>query len=161
MTTRTSSAAASGLPHDRRSFLSIFTSAPAMIAAAGLPGPTFNDRDDDLLALREPYEQTRAAAMALAPEHTRAEEAVIAIMHSDPSRNRSDVELEVGFDVAERQWEAAVDFACDVVSQIAEMTAHTLEGLIFKARICERESMDADLAESIVADLVALGGRRG
>ena len=133
----------------------------AAVVAATLPAiaaGSFGNADAELFALREPYERTFAAALALSPEHNRAEKAAIALLQAQPGRDREEIKREVGLDVAEAHWEAALDVNSEVIQQIVDTPARTIEGLIFKARICERESLHPDLAESIVADLVAMGG---
>ena len=138
---------------------SLVAAAPAAVVAATLPAiAAAADPDSELLALRGPYERTLAAADIVSPAHSLAEAAAIALAKAHPGRDRADINRDVGFDVAKARWEAALDVNGEVIRQIVDTPARTLEGLIFKARICEREGMHPDLAEAIVADLVAMGG---
>ena len=138
---------------------SLVAAAPAAVVAATLPALTAGAHPDaELLALREPYERTLAGMDAVSPAHSRAEEAASAAMRAQPDRDRDEVEEEVGLDVAAELWEAAVDANSEVLDQIAEKPAFTLEGLLFKARVCARADYHPDLANAIIDDLVAMGG---
>ena len=144
----------------------LVAAAPAAIVAAALPAlaqqglPTFGDThpDAELLALREPFERTYVAAQAVSPAHSRAEDAYYAAKDAHPDLDRAVLEKMTGLDVAAARWEAALDINSEVIRQIVNTPARTLDGLIFKAKICDREDTHPDLAESIVADLVAMGG---
>lgn len=138
---------------------SLVAAAPAAVVAASLPAVAASAHPDAaLLALREPYERTLAAAEAVSPAHSRAETAALALRKAQPDRDQAEIEREIGLDVAKSRWEGALEMNDKIIGQIIETPALTLEGLIFKAEICERESMHADLAEAIVADLAAMGG---
>ena len=109
--------------------------APAAVVAVSLPAvATGTHFDTALLTLRQPYEQTFEAVAEIGATRRRA-----------------------GRDIAEARWNDAVDANAAVVDKITETPARTLEGLIFKARVADRDSCNLDLAASIVADLVAMG----
>ena len=134
--------------------------APAAVVAASLPTLASGAHPDAaLLALREPYERTLASVEAVSPAQTIAEDAYYAAQAAYPGLDRDTLEKISGLDVAEANWQAALDLNTEVIAQIIDTPAWTIEGVIFKAKICEREGMypDPDLAESIVADLVAMG----
>ena len=138
---------------------SLVAAAPAAIVAAALPAIAGGMHGDaELLALRAPYESTLAAAEAVSPAHTRAEDACIAAKAAHPELDRAALEKMTGLDIAEARWNEALAVNSEVIQQIVDTPARTIEGLIFKAEICERESMHVDLAESIVTDLLEMGG---
>ena len=137
---------------------SLVAAAPAAVVAATLPALAAGNPDVQLLALREPYERTFAGIRAAGPAFTRAEEAIFDALRMNPPRDRAEVEREVGFDVAEAEYESAVDANTEVLDQIAETPALTLEGLLFKACVCARADYYPDLADAIIDDLVAMGG---
>ena len=113
----------------------VATTSAAVVAVSLPPVAVGAIPDAALLALRQPYERTFAAMSEIGAARRRA-----------------------GRDIAETQWNAAVDANAAVIEQITEMPARTVEGLIFKARVAEIDSGNLDLAASIVADLVAMEG---
>ena len=150
----------------RREFLSTSATGALGLATAATTAAAANaveqighaHPDAALLALRDPYDRTYAGIKTAGPIHGRAEDAVTALRRLHPNRDLADLEKAAGFDVADARWNAAVDANSDVIDQITEIQARTLEGLIFKARVAKVDSFNLELAASIIDDLVAMGG---
>ena len=131
----------------------------ALASASGIPAAAVGAAaDSELLALQKPLASTVLGLALCGPPHTAAENALVDAQRADPSRPREDIEKAVGFDVAEADWNAAVDANTEILDRIAATPARTLEGLLFKAKVCAKADYYPDLAEAIIDDLVAMGG---
>ena len=88
---------------------SLVAAAPAAIVAAALPTLAAGTHPDaELLALSEPYERTYAAARAVSPAHSEAEDAYFAAKEAHPDLDRAVLEKMSGLDVAAARWVAAL-----------------------------------------------------
>ncbi len=140
---------------------SLVKATPAAVLAVALPAIALAagaHLDAALLALREPYERTLAGIEVVSPAHTRAEDAFFAARQAQPHLDECALRKATGLERAERIYNAAVDANTDIICQVAETPARTIEGLFFKARVAEQEDYNPDVAASIVDDLNAMAG---
>ena len=132
---------------------------PVAVAATGVPAFAASAHADaELIALQQPWASTLLGLALCGPAHTAAENAFADAHKADPSRLRGDLEKEVGLDVAEAEWNGAVDANTEILDRIAATPARTLKGLLFKAKACAKADYYPDLADAIIDDLVAMAG---
>ena len=137
----------------------LVAAAPAAVIAAALPALAAGAHlDGALLALRDPYEPTLAGIAAVSPAHTAAEDAYFAAKQAQPHLDERALRKVSGLVLAERAWLRAVNANTVVIDEIVDTPAHTLRGVILKAQVAQEDSFNLDLAASIVADLVVMGG---
>ncbi len=160
----------------RRGFLRGLAAAPVALAApaafAAEPHP-----DAALLALEPEIERLIEVAAGSEEEYCRLEKEWIARRGAAPEWGRRPdetpasaqiryynefrewkaghpaIKAELGLDEAERRYHEADDAVLNALGPVEETPAHTLEGLIFKARMVQ---YDQSLAGVIVKDLLAM-----
>lgn len=143
----------------RRAVLTGAGSIATLVAASATTLAQTESRDAALLALREPYKRTLAAIAAVSKPHSVAEDAYAALKAARPDLDERRLRKASGLIPAERAWLRAVDANHKVILEIAERPAHTIAGVIFKAEVSEFDgNAEPGLMESIIADLVAMGG---
>jgi len=147
----------------RRSFLLSTGSAAAL---AALPTAALSSSHDQPIFDLEPaFKDAKARFDAVAHAYSQAEEAYFAWMRdNEPSGDQQEwqeraavVMQSFGVREAEERHEQSTDDLTEILNQVAATPAHTLEGLIAKARMADG---DNEVIESIHADLLAMDERR-